>query len=99
MDQSQGIEDLLEKWDGAYEVDGRVISNIEMMRLTNWSRERRRERIDARDCTDCRGPCDDGSCRMLYGQCVFVSDANRILWESEHAHETRDDDFAEVGDD
>lgn len=37
------IEDLLSRWDGAWHVDGRPISNVEMSMLSEWKKDERRK--------------------------------------------------------
>ena len=86
MADDAGIADLIKRWDAAWLVDGRPITNMEMFRLRHHKRDQRWERIVARDCADCRGPEADGSCHKLYGTCVHVQDAERLLWEIEHGY-------------
>lgn len=85
------IDDLLSRWDGAWLVDGRPISNTEMDALRNYSLAIRWDRVQRRDCVDCEGPWTDGHCRFNCGRCIFVRDAEREIWRYERHGETRDD--------
>ena len=35
--------ELRTRWDGAWEVDGRPITNVEMVRLIEWKKDERRK--------------------------------------------------------
>ena len=78
------IEDLLSRWDGAWLVDGRPVTNMEMTRLSEVVRQERWDRVQRRDCTDCEGPWEDGICRHGCGKCVFVRDAEKLIWRYEN---------------
>lgn len=78
------IQDLLSRWDGAWMVDGRPITNMEMSALRDYHLAIRWDRVQARDCDDCEGPWEDGICRHGCGKCVFVRDAEKLIWRYEH---------------
>jgi hypothetical protein len=65
----------------------RPITNLEMLASKSAANRRRRERIARRDCTDCEGPTMSGECRKAYGMCVFVQDANQLIWSYEHGED------------
>lgn len=71
--------ELASRWDGAWEVDGRVIRPSEMRLLTQLTRVEREQRIAKHDCSDCSGSWGDGHCRYGIGRCVFVSEALSII--------------------
>lgn len=82
--------ELVPGWDGAWQVDGRPITNCEMYALRQYAVRKREELGAAKECGDCIGPWDDGLCRFGIGRCVFVKDAEKLIWRHEHDGEDND---------
>lgn len=44
MENTIDIEDLLSRWDSAWLVDGRPVTNVEMSMLSEWKKENDRRK-------------------------------------------------------
>ena len=72
--------DLDSRYGHGFLIDGRTVTNVEMLALLRWHESERRRRIKADGCCCPEGPADDGYCRKAGGLCAAVIKAKRLLW-------------------